>query len=198
MPNDWAPVREPGLSSLPPGSLAAPSFPPRGPGSNFGLPDVFPVDQAGLVKYAGDGLYRLSDEALRRLRPIFRVVAKDYDLSRIRIRFSVLKLGDASTLGDNISIRRGFWNEQTYNGKLRVLAHEATHSGQFAKLGTRSVLLRRLAETARYGPMGQYAVPDALANLPLDKINIVDRQFTIEALADRVSDFVELPGAVPP
>jgi hypothetical protein len=82
------------------------------------------------------------------------------------------------------------WSARSDYGKLQVLAHEATHSVQFQKLGSAGVRWRLGTERVKNLFGDVYDVTDELANVPQTRMNPIDERFTLESLATRMEDFV--------
>ena len=144
---------------------------------------------------AGLGLFRLSASATARLAPIFAQLG--YDVARVRVSFGWVAGSEAGTEGDHVTIRSPFWRRISSLKQLQLVAHEATHSAQFVRLGKWGLWWRRLSEAVRYGPNGAYDVSDALANTQLGDLNVVDPRFTLESIATRVEDFVPVLRSAP-
>ena len=95
---------------------------------------------------SGAYAYRLSQMALQALQPVFDNFG--YDARRVTIAFgSSTSTGRSAafTVGDSIIINRSAWEARTPLQQRELLAHEITHSVQYARLGKARFL-------ARYGP----------------------------------------------
>jgi hypothetical protein len=57
-------------------------------------------------------------------------------------------------------------------------------------LGRWNVIGRNIGETLRNGPVDNYAVPDGLLDIPLERLNVVDSRFSLEAIAEHIADYV--------
>jgi hypothetical protein len=78
---------------------------------------------------------------------------------------------------------------------MRLLTHEITHSVQFQKLGGGALRWRLGVERVTHAFGDVYDVPDELANIQLNAINVTDPRFTLEGIASRMEDFAR---TVPP
>jgi hypothetical protein len=130
--------------------------------------------------------YVLSDSARRSLQPLFDSFG--FDVSCVTVRFApswrVGWKNDAYTLGDSITVNRNTWEGKGSVWRLGLLAHEVTHSVQYARLGYAGFL-------TRYGPEWfrdrNYHVPPTLEAILLRLLDPVDRRFTLDQIANRVA-----------
>jgi hypothetical protein len=133
------------------------------------------------------GTYRLSAEGRQALRPLFDRFG--YDVGRMQIQFDP-GVSSAETNRDLVIVNPRLWSARSDYGKLQVLAHEATHSVQFQKLGSAGVRWRLGTERVKNLFGDVYDVTDELANVPQTRMNPIDERFTLESLATRMEDFV--------
>lgn len=135
---------------------------------------------------AGSGVFRLSPGASARLAPIFAQLG--YDVASVRIRFAELPVGEhAYTDRNMVTVNPAHWNGAQNFRQAVLLAHEVTHSAQFAKLGYWRTRFRVSWEARWFGDE-VYDVPGELHRIrQLGSLNVVDPRFTLEAIAEHVS-----------
>ena len=162
----------------------------EGAGGGGGAP-ARTFDPGPLLRPAGDGTYALSDAARARFAPAYSKIGGIPDAT---IRFGSVTGGIADTDFVQgraiITIDKSDWMAADERVRTRTLAHEFVHPHQYQKLGRWRLIGRNLAETVEYGPIEKYSVPDGLLDIPLERLNLVDPRFSLEAVAEHVADYV--------
>jgi RHS repeat-associated protein len=150
-----------------------------------------PFDPGPEFTPIGKGRFVLSQSTRARFKPVYDKIGGIPDAT---IEFGTVLRGSAETDYEydkaTITIDRNDWQRADYDTKRRLLAHEFVHPLQYQKLGRFGLWQRHLGETLRYGRLGQYDVPDELLKIPIDKIDVVDPRFPLEAIAEQVSSFL--------
>jgi hypothetical protein len=150
---------------------------------------------------------KLNYRAWRLLAPIFNTWG--FDPSEVRFYFGPTPGGAPAWTpfpDETVIDPDGEWSAPRETGldRLELVAHEITHSVQYAQgglfgtsiFGTYNFWARYAGE---YNPDSNYVVPDSLENTALNRINILDsnylaegreQQYTLDQLAERVADEV--------
>jgi hypothetical protein len=138
---------------------------------------------------AGSGVFRLSPGASARLAPIFTQLG--YDVASVRVRFEVLEVGvHAYTDRNLVTVDPGHWNDAETFSQSRLLAHEVTHSAQFAKLGYWRTRFRVSWEARWFGDEAYDVTGELHGIRQLGSLDVGDPRFTLESIAVHVSRFV--------
>jgi hypothetical protein len=145
--------------------------------------------------------YRLNAEGQKALAPAFQHTGKD--LSEIRFLPGEIA-GDVPglTLGDTVRLDVDVWNASTSDYRLGLLAHEVTHTVQFDQIGAAEFGARYIEEYA-LGPGSNYDLPNTLRQTPITEVNMVDRAYTLDQIAQRFAvevspSFPVAPHSPPP
>ena len=130
--------------------------------------------------------YVLSARARMALEPLFSSF-------RLDLNTLVISTGGAFgnagiTFGRTILLQKSFGTGPTarLQGQLRLLAHEMTHSVQYARIGLPRFIVRYLGEWRKSGG-NPYGVPAALAAIPLASLDPIDGRFYLDQISDRVA-----------
>ncbi|MGD8863557.1 MAG: DUF4157 domain-containing protein [Myxococcales bacterium] len=128
--------------------------------------------------------YRLSHSARDELAPVLSHLRLDAD--RPRIVFGFTAQASAFVLGDRVTVHRRRWRAMTPARQLGLLAHELVHVAQYAALGRTGVarfLVRYLPEY--HLRRDNYALPAELAATALRDVELLDRRYTLDQIAER-------------
>jgi hypothetical protein len=120
--------------------------------------------------------HKLTPEAQKLLQPVLGRYG--VDLSKMEFRFGWTPKGvGAYTVGNRVVINQQHWGSLSGLGRLELVGHEATHTAQYARLGTAGFLSRYAGE---YGRPGNYDWPGG----PMPS-NPIDSRFTLDQIATR-------------
>jgi hypothetical protein len=72
------------------------------------------------------------------------------------------------------------WNNATPKQQMELLSHELTHTVQYELLGVYNFLDRYFDEYPKYG------VPQSLAQIPINQLNLIDPNYSLDQIADRI------------
>jgi hypothetical protein len=110
---------------------------------------------------------------------------KGYDLSKIEFQWgSTPEDVPAYTFGDKVTINKTWWDKASPLERLKLVAHEVTHSLQYDVLGVPAFLSRDKGE---YERPDNYVWPGG--PIPTDP---TDPRFTLDQIAERVKIEAEL------
>jgi RHS repeat-associated protein len=152
------------------------------------------LDKRGYVARFFGRKYELNKEARDLLGPIFKTHF-NYDVSDVVINFGWTFGADAYTWGDYVVLNEDKWDNMTPRQRVKLIAHEIVHSVQYARYGNTSFInfsaTRFLWRYRKeYGTAGNYIVPTALANMGIGSIDPIDKNFTLDQIAERIADEV--------
>jgi phage major head subunit gpT-like protein len=133
-----------------------------------------------------DNHYKLSKDASDILAPFFKTNFF-YDVSKVRISFGYTFGQAAYTVDRGITIDWNVWHGLTDRGKMKLLAHEITHVIQYDTMGIRRFLGRYARE---YDDSTNYVVPPELESTPIEQVDVLERNYTLDQNAERVADEV--------
>jgi hypothetical protein len=149
------------------------------------------VRQADYAYFRGgvvaSSYYTLSASAIAALDPTFKGKL-GFDVSQVRIYFGFTGKGDAYTLGNRVTIDRANWDKLSPRQMIRLLAHEITHSVQYEKIGLTSFLNRYIGLSGEYYQKANYVVPGSLSTQAVGSFDIVDKNYTLDQIANRIRD----------
>ncbi len=132
--------------------------------------------------------WKVSKGARDILNPIFKTYF-GYDVARLKIHFvpSLPRGTEAMTLDDEILINESHWITLSPTEQLELIAHEALHSVQYAHLGRFSIFRFPIRYRKEFGTEGNYDPPPALEGMPLEDFDPLDKRYTFDQLAEKVS-----------
>jgi hypothetical protein len=171
--------------------------------AQYGLQRVVALSRSGVIagQYlrkdpdAGPDWYKLSDQGRAALGPAFAKLG--FDVANVDIHISddsvVAALTGARTFGDDVFINTDTWNrwQSSPDDQLFLLAHEITHSVQWALAGKVDFITRYLPEETTFGEYDQYHEPQSLTTTDTSAINVLDQRYTLDELADTVATHLE-------
>jgi hypothetical protein len=136
--------------------------------------------------------YALDPRAIDILSPIFKTDFH-YDLSQVRLEFGYTHGHPAFTLGDEVTLDQDEWNKTNERGRIKLLAHEITHSVQFERMGNTHLvnfsftrfMYRYIRE---YYKNDNYHIPGEIRKFSMSDLNVVDSHFTLDQIAEYVAD----------
>jgi len=147
----------------------------------------------GFLTPTATNRFELSLSARTNLQRAFDYEGTRYDLRRVRVIIEPANTRATFTLGDEIFMH----SEHADPGKdpddtKYVLLHEIAHCAQFDHLGIGPLKRRKGQETARYTKEGSYEISrfPGLGITPLELLDIVDGNYALEAIAERVKDII--------
>ena len=126
----------------------------------------------------------------------------NFDISKITFKFGFTGTGAAITITNTVTLDQDSWNKLDPEGQRQVLAHEITHSVQYEHLNfARGGILRgiglpmaTMSFLGRYVPTyivksykENYDVPGDLKAIPLSKLDVLDTDYTLDQIAERVA-----------
>jgi hypothetical protein len=131
-------------------------------------------------------IHTLSSEARQELATVLDVLQLDPD--RPRFVFGFTAQASAFVVGRRVTLSARRWMALDARRQLALLAHELTHVAQYDALGRGGIprFLVRYFPEYHLNP-DTYRLPTELAALPLPQVDLLDRRYTLDQIAQRFS-----------